>query len=367
MMPKIGVPYANAPVDLDAVFGRSAPKIFEIGCGMGETSYAISAANPQNDYLGLEVTTPGRRQPVQAGRRGRHQQPAHLPARCGGSAARHDRPGNAVRRYIFFPIPGRRRAITKRRLIQPPLVATLVSKLTPGGYIHCATDWANYAEQMLEVLSAEPGLQNTADGYARARITARSPKFEQRGLRLGHGVWDLVSENADYCRRKLTGRIIWRTVAPAAGLMAHAALTAALSRDCVAAGGGDLHVGDAAVLGQHEDDANLAFEIAGDRFRRIEGCVRRAFAAPPTCFFSGFRLGRRARHGAWPSGGSGVSGDLTSRGCSGSGSRCILEQRFRRWCRRCRNSQDDLQRRCRGRRAGFLEGAGAKHGRMQQQ
>ncbi|HNJ76700.1 MAG TPA: tRNA (guanosine(46)-N7)-methyltransferase TrmB [Azospira sp.] len=192
MMPKIGVPYANAPVDLDAVFGRSAPKIFEIGCGMGETSYAISAANPQNDYLGLEVHTPG------------VGSLCKLVAEGGISNQRicqHDAvevlrdmivPETLSGVHIFFPDPWPKARHHKRRLIQPPLVATLVSKLKPGGYIHCATDWENYAEQMLEVLSAEPGLQNTADGYAPRPDYRPLTKFEQRGLRLGHGVWDLV-------------------------------------------------------------------------------------------------------------------------------------------------------------------------------
>ena len=192
MMPKIGVPYANAPVDLDAVFGRSAPKIFEIGCGMGETSYAIAAANPQNDYLGLEVHTPG------------VGSLCKLVAEGGISNQRicqHDAvevlrdmivPETLSGVHIFFPDPWPKARHHKRRLIQPPLVATLVSKLKPGGYIHCATDWENYAEQMLEVLSAEPGLQNTADGYAPRPDYRPLTKFEQRGLRLGHGVWDLV-------------------------------------------------------------------------------------------------------------------------------------------------------------------------------
>ena len=192
MMPKIGVPYAPALVDLDAVFGRSAPKIFEIGCGMGETSYVIAAANPQNDYLGLEVHTPG------------VGSLCKLVAEGGISNQRicqHDAvevlrdmiaPETLSGVHIFFPDPWPKARHHKRRLIQPPLVATLVSKLKPGGYIHCATDWENYAEQMLEVLSAEAGLQNTAEGYAPRPDYRPLTKFEQRGIRLGHGVWDLV-------------------------------------------------------------------------------------------------------------------------------------------------------------------------------
>ena len=195
MMPKIGVPYANAPLDLDALFGRSAPKIFEIGCGMGETSYAIAAAHPENDYLGLEVHTPG------------VGSLCKLVAEGGISNQRicqHDAvevlrdmigPETLSGVHIFFPDPWPKARHHKRRLIQPPLVATLVSKLKPGGYIHCATDWENYAEQMLEVLSAEPALENTADaaeGFAPRPDYRPLTKFEQRGLRLGHGVWDLV-------------------------------------------------------------------------------------------------------------------------------------------------------------------------------
>lgn len=192
MMAKIGVPYAPAPLDFEAVFGRTAPRILEIGFGMGETSATIAEANPQNDYIGVEVHTPG------------VGSLCKLIAEKGLSNQRivqHD--AVEVLRdmipeasldgvHIFFPDPWPKARHHKRRLIQPPLVATLASRLKPGGYIHCATDWENYAEQMLEVLSAEPLLQNTADGYAPRPDYRPLTKFEQRGLRLGHGVWDLV-------------------------------------------------------------------------------------------------------------------------------------------------------------------------------
>ena len=192
MMPKIGIPYAAAPLDLDAVFGRSAPKIFEIGCGMGETSYAIAAANPQNDYLGLEVHTPGVGSLCKLVAEGgisnqricQHDAVEVLRDMIGSETL------SGV--HIFFPDPWPKARHHKRRLIQPPLVATLVAKLKPGGYIHCATDWENYAEQMLEVLTAEPALENTATDYAPRPEYRPLTKFEQRGLRLGHGVWDLV-------------------------------------------------------------------------------------------------------------------------------------------------------------------------------
>lgn len=192
MMPKIGIPYAAALLDLDAVFGRRAPRILEIGFGMGETSATIAEANPQNDYLGVEVHTPG------------VGSLCKLVAEKGLSNQRivqHD--AVEVLRdmiaensldgvHIFFPDPWPKARHHKRRLIQPPLVATLARRLRPGGSIHCATDWENYAEQMLAVLSAEPLLENTADGYAPRPDYRPLTKFEQRGLRLGHGVWDLV-------------------------------------------------------------------------------------------------------------------------------------------------------------------------------
>ena len=93
---------------------------------------------------------------------------------------------------IYFPDPWHKKRHNKRRLIQAPLVAHLTSRLAPGGYVHCATDWEPYAQQMLEVLSAEPGLVNTADTYAEKPAYRPLTKFENRGLRLGHGVWDLV-------------------------------------------------------------------------------------------------------------------------------------------------------------------------------
>ena len=96
--------------------------------------------------------------------------------------------------HVFFPDPWHKARHNKRRLIQSPLVALLASRLAPGGYLHCATDWEEYAVQMLEVLCAEPLLRNTADGYAPRPAYRPVTKFENRGLRLGHGVWDLVFE-----------------------------------------------------------------------------------------------------------------------------------------------------------------------------
>ncbi|MBK5913198.1 tRNA (guanosine(46)-N7)-methyltransferase TrmB [Rhodocyclus purpureus] len=192
MMAQIGVPYAAAPLDLDALFGRSAPKIFEIGFGMGETTATIAENRPDCDFIGVEVHTPG------------VGSLCKLVAERGLDNVRiiqHDAvevlrdmivPGTLAGAHIFFPDPWPKARHHKRRLVQPPLVALLASRLAPGGYLHCATDWENYAEQMLQVLSGEPLLENTADGFAPRPDYRPLTKFEQRGLRLGHGIWDVV-------------------------------------------------------------------------------------------------------------------------------------------------------------------------------
>ena len=192
MMAQIGIPYAPTRLDLDHVFGRHAPRIFEIGFGMGETSAAIAAAHPENDYLGVEVHTPG------VGSLCKLIAENNI---ANQRIVQHDavevlrdmiQPGVLSGVHIFFPDPWPKARHHKRRLIQPPLVALLASRLAPGGYIHCATDWEEYAQQMLEVLSAEASLENTADGFAPRPDYRPLTKFEQRGLRLGHGVWDVI-------------------------------------------------------------------------------------------------------------------------------------------------------------------------------
>lgn len=206
MMDKIGVPYVAKQVDLDAVFGRAAPKILEIGFGMGETSAAIAAAHPENDYLGVEVHTPG------------VGSLCKLVAETGIPNLRivqHDAvevlremiaPDALSGAHIFFPDPWPKKRHHKRRLIQPPLIALLAGRLKPGGYLHCATDWEEYAQQILEVLSGEPWLENTAPDFVPRPGYRPLTKFEQRGLRLGHGVWDLVFRKRRVARATASGR-----------------------------------------------------------------------------------------------------------------------------------------------------------------
>jgi len=191
-LPRYGIPYITRQLDLDQAFGRTAPKILEIGFGMGDSTATIALAHPEIDYLALEVHTPG------VGNLLKLIETEHL---NNIRIMQHD--AVEVLRdmiaddtldgvHIFFPDPWHKARHNKRRLIQAPFVAKLVQKIKPGGYLHVATDWQDYAEQVLRVLSGEPLLENTAADYAPRPDYRPLTKFEQRGLRLGHGVWDLV-------------------------------------------------------------------------------------------------------------------------------------------------------------------------------
>jgi tRNA (guanine-N7-)-methyltransferase len=190
--PRFVLPFAPQQTDFDAVFGRHAPRVLEIGFGMGDATAQIAKALPGTDFIGVEVHTPG----VGA-----------LLKRIGEMELsnlrliQHDAvevlaqmiaPGSLAGVHVFFPDPWHKKKHNKRRLIQPAFVRQLVERIAPGGYLHCATDWQPYAEQMLEVLSAETMLANTAQGYAPKPDYRPLTKFENRGLKLGHGVWDLV-------------------------------------------------------------------------------------------------------------------------------------------------------------------------------
>jgi tRNA (guanine-N7-)-methyltransferase len=190
--PRYLLPYQSSLLDLDAAYGRKAPKILEIGFGMGEGLAEIAAACPENDYLGVEVHTPGVGALLkQLGERGLDN--VRIIQHDAVEVLTHMlAPGSLAGVHIFFPDPWHKKRHNKRRLIQPPFVRLLAERIAPGGYLHLATDWEDYALQMLEVLSAEPGLANTADGFSARPDTRPLTKFEQRGLRLGHGVWDLV-------------------------------------------------------------------------------------------------------------------------------------------------------------------------------
>lgn len=191
-MPRFGIAYQSSPLDLDAVFGRRAPKVLEIGFGMGETTAAIARAHPDYDYLALEVHTPG------VGALLKLLDEQHL---TNVRIIQHDAievlehmlaPQSLDRVHIFFPDPWPKKRHHKRRLIRPEFVSLLVTRLKPGAILHLATDWADYAEQMLAVLCAERQLENCAPGFAQRPESRPMTKFEQRGLRLGHRVYDLL-------------------------------------------------------------------------------------------------------------------------------------------------------------------------------
>ena len=190
--PRFLLPFQPQPLDLAATFGRDAPTVLEIGFGMGDATAQIAAALPQTNFLAVEVHAPGVGALL---KRIGEQQLGNL------RLVQHDAvevlqqmlaPASLAGVHIYFPDPWHKKRHHKRRLLQPDFVARLVTRLAPGGYLHCATDWQPYAEQMLQVLSAEPTLQNTAEGYAPRPDWRPLTKFEQRGLKLGHGVWDLL-------------------------------------------------------------------------------------------------------------------------------------------------------------------------------
>ena len=198
--PRFLLPYTGEAMDFAAVYERSAPTILEIGFGMGEATAHIAALMPEKNFLCCEVHTPGvgallkRIDEQSLGNIRILQHDAvevidHMLPKVGGS-------GSLDGAHIFFPDPWHKTKHNKRRLIQAPLIAKLAARLKPGGYLHCATDWQPYAEQILEVLSAEPLLKNTADastgGYAPKPDYRPLTKFENRGIKLGHGVWDVV-------------------------------------------------------------------------------------------------------------------------------------------------------------------------------
>ncbi len=192
LTPRYGLAYTAAPVDFDAVFGRPAPRVLEIGCGMGETTAAIAAARPDTDFVGVEVHAPGVGSLLRL-----------IEARSLANlrVIRHDAvevvahmipAASLAGIHVFFPDPWPKKRHHKRRLLRPDFVHALALRLEPGGYLHVATDWENYANEVLATLDAEPLLANTAAGFAPRPAHRPLTKFEARGMKLGHGVWDLV-------------------------------------------------------------------------------------------------------------------------------------------------------------------------------
>ena len=192
LLPRFGIPHSAQPLDLDAMFGRVAPKFVEIGFGMGETTATVAAQHRENDYLGIEVHTPGVGSLLKA-----------IAERdlTNVRIIQHDAvevlsemipPATLSGVHIFFPDPWPKKRHHKRRLLQPAFVSLIAERLAAGAYLHAATDWREYAEFILEVLCAEPRLANIAEDYAPRPDYRPLTKFEARGLKLGHGVWDII-------------------------------------------------------------------------------------------------------------------------------------------------------------------------------
>lgn len=192
LAPRFGIAFSRGRLDLDRAFGRPAPKVLEIGFGMGEATASMAQAHPEIDIVGIEVHTPGvgalLRRLAELGidnvRVIQHDAVEVIEHMIG------DRTLDGV--HIFFPDPWPKKRHHKRRLIQPGFVELLARRMKAGAILHVATDWEDYAQHILAVLKAEPLLENTAAGYA-ARPTIRPlTKFEGRGLTLGHKVWDII-------------------------------------------------------------------------------------------------------------------------------------------------------------------------------
>lgn len=193
LMPVFGVPYAPALIDLNALFGRDASlKVLEIGFGMGDSTAKIAQTQPERDFLGVEVHAPGVGSLLkQIGEL--ELKNLRIVQHDAVEVLKHMIPDASLDGvHIFFPDPWHKKRHHKRRLIQAEFVKLLCSKLKAGAYLHVATDWQEYAEWVLDVLQQEPLLENTAQDYAPKPDYRPLTKFENRGIKLGHGVWDII-------------------------------------------------------------------------------------------------------------------------------------------------------------------------------
>lgn len=192
--PRYGVEPQGEMLDLDALFGRSAPRVLEIGFGMGDSIADMALKQPEQDYIGIEVHRPG------VGRLMAHldeQGSNNVRLFCHDAIdiLKHRIPeGSLDRVLLFFPDPWQKSRHHKRRIVQPDFVQLIRSKLKPGGVFHLATDWENYALWMMEVMSSAEGFENLAGtgNYSERPDYRPLTKFEKRGHKLGHGIWDLL-------------------------------------------------------------------------------------------------------------------------------------------------------------------------------
>lgn len=193
LLPRFGVPL-DGVLDLDSIFGRHAPRTLEIGFGNGASLAQMASLAPEQDFLGIEVHRPGVGHLLLEIERYGLGNVRVICADAVEILERHIALGSLDRVLLFFPDPWPKTRHHKRRILQPAFVALIHDRLKPGGVFHMATDWQHYAEQMLEVMDVAPGFSNSAGRgqYAPKPEYRPETKFERRGLRLGHGVWDLV-------------------------------------------------------------------------------------------------------------------------------------------------------------------------------
>ena len=196
LAPRYGIAYRAASLDSRRVFGRDAPVVLEIGFGMGETTAAIAAAHPRIDFIAIEVHDPGvgsllaridaaalRNLRDRAPRRGRRRDEMIAPRALAGV-------------HVYFPDPWPKKRHHKRRLLKPAFVHALALRLAPGGYLHVATDWEDYAEEILDACAHEPLLANTAQGFAPGPRGARRPSSRRAGWRSATRVCDILFTRA---------------------------------------------------------------------------------------------------------------------------------------------------------------------------
>ena len=194
--PEMGVEYQAEPLDLTALFGRDAPLVLEIGFGMGASLVTMAKNNPHQNFLGIEVHAPGVGACLGSAKEAGVE---NLRVMCHDAVEVLEKmiPDNALRMVqLFFPDPWHKARHNKRRIVQVPFAELVMRKLKLGGVFHMATDWEAYAQHMLEVMSSIQGYQNlsASHDYVPRPETRPLTKFEQRGQRLGHGVWDLMFE-----------------------------------------------------------------------------------------------------------------------------------------------------------------------------
>jgi tRNA (guanine-N7-)-methyltransferase len=194
LWPRFGVDYAPALLDPDALFARHAPRVIEIGFGMGQSLAQMAQARPDTDFLGIEVHRPGVGNLLNLIER-HHLCNVRILCHDAVEVLQHCIPDDSIDCVqLFFPDPWPKKRHHKRRLVQSDFVELIRRKLRPGGILHLATDWQDYAEHMLGVMRQATGFTNlSARGEFMPRPAYRPlTKFEQRGQRLGHGVWDLM-------------------------------------------------------------------------------------------------------------------------------------------------------------------------------